>query len=340
MINNDEKIQLSPKIVLQGGIVEATLPFSIDPFNYNQNDFCIDKNPIKMISLSNNTFIGEIVVPLLLEKHSVVYNKHGKTLLEQEIYSPQVSSTGFYEIETNPQKAWDDKVFLLDTKTLSHQSGKTIIYLSDSTFTYIEKWANFKLPFNSLVVTDKNEIFITSFISNNLFQIKENKELEVVAQGLGVPHGLATIKDNIFIADKTGNLFSFDKQTNKTLFLCQLPQSYRGYSLIANNLGELFIGVPSLAGENKIYCYRDNQLIPFITTLNLLGEIALSPQNILYWVENTRKESLIYRMGGQNKKEKVMSGSFFKGIFFNNKGTLFVNDSHNIYEIKKEWLYE
>jgi hypothetical protein len=72
----------------------------------------------------------------------------------------------------------------------------------------------------------------------------------------------------------------------------------------------------------------------------LLGEIALSPQNILYWVENTRKESLIYRMGGQNKKEKVMSGSFFKGIFFNNKGTLFVNDSHNIYEIKKEWLYE
>lgn len=330
--------EIEPRIILRGGLLKVSLSAAIPAWDLEEGYLFLGDSPLRILGAGPEEILCEAhysseeeqeELPLFLDAPDF-YSR------DKSVFVP-VKISENHVFGASPVCDVHGNIYFIDLKELQNNK-QSVIY-------QYQKEAGKAVPFLSGVSAPtsltyfEGVLLFTSMLERKLYRCVAPGEAETFSQGLGSVFGLAVNSlGEIFAGDQTGSLFKIDA-TGKASFYAALPESFKGYHFAFSKEDELYISIPSSVGKNQIYRIgKDRKAEPFLETMNILGGIAFSGDNRMFWVENSREEGMVLTFDRNGKKKKVVSASFILGLVFSPEGDLIITDLHHLYRIKKEWI--
>lgn len=324
-----------PSVVLKGGLIEIETSGAIPAWDIEDGDVMLGSQGLRIIGTSPHKLIGEVLYFSQDEETLPLYFQSENLNSKEYLLTLPTKISDNHILGTSPVSDPLGNIFFIDLKELQKEKQSVIYQYSQKTKTSQVYLSGIPAP-TSLAYFD-GVLWVTSMVDRKLYRCVGSEEVEVFSQGLGSVFGLAVNSlGEVFVGDQTGSLFKVDA-TGRASFYASLPETFKGYHFAFSPDDELFVSIPSSVGKNYIYkVTKDQETVPYLETMNILGGMCFSPSGELYWIENSREEGLLYKMDHNGEKEKMASAGFLLGVHFTAQENLVLTDLHNIYMVEKE----
>jgi len=184
----------------------------------------------------------------------------------------------------------------------------------------------------SMAFDKEGNLLVTSRFEGILYKVKSPDEIEVVAEGLGVPTGLAVNSDGfIFVGDRTGKIYNISPEKKVTVF-AELPESLIAYHLAFDPDENLFVAAPDISSVSSIYMINKfgNSTI-FYTGFGRPQGLAFDNKGNLYICEAKIGESSLWCMETDGNLKKVVATPPIVGVAFDRKGNVGIATQNALY---------
>lgn len=338
---NIKVLKAQPLVVLNGGVVKVQLSPFISPWELEDEHISLgEKSVVNIMGASSKEVVFKILDLPQGQKENLkitlTNNGYSTGSRPKKLFIPLLLSEN-HSIGSSPVCDIYGNIYFIDLKDF-HDSKNSIIYqYQPATKKVVPFLKGISAP-TSLAFFE-GVLLVTSMLERKVYRCIAPNEAETFSQGLGSTFGIAVNSlGEIFAGDQAGSLFKIDS-TGKASFYTSLPETFKGYHFAISQTNQLYVAVPSNMGKNTIYHINDKkEAVPFIETMNVLGGVAFSSDNKIFWVENSREEGMVLTLDKNNQPQKVVSGNFILGLAFNPLGDLIITDLRCLYYVKKEWI--
>jgi len=326
-----EKIKIKkiiPEAVIEEGIIEI-YGEGFDLENYGSNVVMIDGSKARILFLSEEKIIvrvpsnvngGEVMV-----KRSGAGEDYHKIILghklADDIHSvdnPVVDNEGNWYVTFSGKR---DEIPPISIFKITPEGVIT---------PYIKNIKNA----TSMAFDSKGTMYVSSRFEGVVYKVNSSDDIEVFAENLGVPTGIAINKnDYVFVGDRTGRIFKISPQGEVSLF-ADLPESLIAYHLAFDADDNLFVSIPGISSLGSIYMIdKFGKAVLFYSGFGRPQGIAFDQKGNLYICESKVGDSYLWRLDTKGELNKIVSASSLVGIAFDRRGNVGLTTPYALYKL-------
>jgi len=177
-------------------------------------------------------------------------------------------------------------------------------------------------------------IYISSRHTGTVYKSDAQKNVEKVAENLGIATGLAMDQSgNLYVGDRGGFIHKIDP-AGKDEVLCEIEPSVSAFHLALRQDGRLFVTGPTLATQDNIYeIGPDRQPKIFFHGFGRPQGIAFDSANRLLVTGSYQGRRGVFAVSDDKKVEQFVASPMLVGLVIAPKGDLILADSTSLYRI-------
>ncbi|GBC84629.1 Virginiamycin B lyase [bacterium HR11] len=185
----------------------------------------------------------------------------------------------------------------------------------------------------SLALDVNDHLYVSSRFEGRVYKVLDRDQLEVYAEGLGVPFGLAFNRENyLFVGDREGKIYKISSQREVSVF-AELPASPIAYHLAFDPDGNLFVAVPQLASDTIYMIDALGNVIPYYSGLGRPHGMAFDDAGNLYVCQGRVHDSGVFRFDAQGHIRKVIASPPVVGLTFDENRNVWLATPQALYRI-------
>jgi len=313
--SNGEKMGVSPRRALPGGVVEITVK-SDAPFSYDGVECRVGGLPARIVSASRRGF--HVQVPEGAEGDLFV-----------EIISPLIDVPDPIGIEIGRELARDLHIVAnpaidpVDDSIVTTRSGGRGQSMPVSLFRirkpgFVDEIEADIMNPTGLAFDSQGSLFVSARADGEIWKIDREGRLSAFSTGLGIPTGIAFDSEGVLhVGDRTGTVYRVMANGDSEV-LAKLDPSVAAFHLAFSPDGELYVTSPSISGYDSVQVI---DRIGFVRTVfRGLGRpqgIAFDRTGGLYVVASYQGSRGIVRISPETgDAELVVAGPDIVGMAF------------------------
>ncbi len=179
------------------------------------------------------------------------------------------------------------------------------------------------------------QLYISSRSDGTVLRYKDFDQLEVVADDLGVPCGLAfDSQGRLYVGDRTGRIHCLDLDGSRREF-ATLPQSVSAFHLAMDAEDTLYVTGPTLAMRDPVYCIsRSGEISILVDGFARPQGLALGREGDLWLAAAFGGRKGIFRYSRSTKRlVHAIAGPMLVGLAWNSEDIILV-DGGSVYAVQ------
>ncbi len=184
----------------------------------------------------------------------------------------------------------------------------------------------------SMIFDNEDNLFVTSRFEGIVYKVKSPDEIEVYAENLGVPTGIA--RDNngfIYVGDRTGKIYKISPEKVATVF-ADLPESMIAYHLAFDPDGNLFVAIPDISSISSLYMInKDGKSVLFYSGFGRPQGLAFDKKGNLYVCEAKIGESSLWCIETNGNVNRIVASPPIVGVAFDKNGNVGLATPNSLY---------
>lgn len=184
----------------------------------------------------------------------------------------------------------------------------------------------------SMVFDKEGNLYVTSRFEGVVYKVYSADEVEVFAENLGVPTGIAVDKNGfLFIGDRTGRIYKISQEKEVSVF-AELPESLIAYHLALDLDENLFVAVPDISSVSPIYMIdKFGKSVVFYSGFGRPQGLAFDKKGNLYICEAKIGESSLWCIESNGNLRKVVATPPIVGVAFDSNGNVGIATQNSLY---------
>ncbi|HEY2931831.1 MAG TPA: hypothetical protein VGK99_08780 [Acidobacteriota bacterium] len=319
--------QTNPKVMLAGGLTQL-LTAGLDAGG-GDIEVRFDSQPALVVGASSRVTL--VRVPDVQGECAITISQGGKTSAPFPIYTGEILATELNPV-SNPATDRHGNIFV----AFSGSRGATVPF----SVYRILAGSGQKEPFladivnaTGIVVAPDDTIYISSRHTGTVYKSDLHKNVEKVAENLGIATGMALDPGgNLYVGDRSGLIHKIHPG-GKDEVVCEIEPSVSAFHLALRKDGKLFVTGPTLATQDNIYeIGSDRQPKIFFHGFGRPQGIAFDGKRLLVTGSYQGRRG-VFAVSDDKKVEQLVASPILVGLAIAPNGDLILADSISLYRV-------